>query len=375
MLVLILVTMACRSSHGDPLVLRSRSRQDADEDRRRSTTSVLRLGVALGLVVVISGVALGLLGPSGFDDAVLVVLVSGTALPLLCLQDHLRWVEFARGTAGRALLNDSLWTVCSIAALLFAALVTPHDVPGWLCLLLWSWSVLPAVVVAVVLGRVPLTLRGGPGWLRPNRTLITSLVSDFGLTQATAQGATLVIAALSGPLAMAFIRKGQVWMGPTAVATMGLLSALQPILVQQAARGHAAAVRLATIAGLVGGGFFLAYGLVVLALPVDVATVVTGSGWPQVRPFVVPLTLQAAAGMLGGCLGLALRTTGLLQRQVRWRWVLGPASVASIAVVTLAGGPEAGTWALALTALITAGAWWFLLATSDRRDDARVLVA
>jgi hypothetical protein len=87
---------------------------------------------------------------------------------------------------------------------------------------------------------------------------------------------------------------------------------------------------------------------------------------------VWPLTVLAAVNLLGGCFGLALRTSGLIARQVRWRMLLAPASVAVVAAMTLVGGALAGMWALAAVAVVTAAAWWALLAAPDVDRSGRV---
>jgi hypothetical protein len=375
MLILILAAMISRSAHGEALILKSGEADPAAAaaDRLRSTTSVVRWCTGLGAAVVAAGLVLGLVGSAGFDSTVLTVIVSGTALPLLCLQEHLRWIEYARGASSRALVNNALWTVFAIGSMGVARIVAGDGIPAHVCLMLWAYSTVPGILYAVVKGRIPVVFGGRPDWFRLNRPLIAPLVLDLTLTQATAQGATLVVAALSTAVDMALIRKGQIWMGPATVATMGLLTALQPILAQRAAaRGSVPAVRLATLVGAVACAAALVYGLAVWLLPADVAGTLVGPGWTESRPFVWPLTVLAAASILGGCLGLAVRTSGLIARQVRWRLLLAPASVVVVAAMTLVGGALAGMWALAAVSVLTAAAWSVLLTAPEPDRRARV---
>jgi O-antigen/teichoic acid export membrane protein len=366
MLVLILATMISRSAHGEVLILKSAESDEAAiaTDRQNSTTSVMQLSTFLGSVTVLGGVLVGLMGGPGFSSAVVTVIVSGTALPLLCLQEHLRWIEYARAANHRALVNNLLWTICSIVALGIVNVAIPGGVPAYVCLFLWAYSTVPGIVYALVRGRMSLRFGGRPEWLRFNRLIAAPLIMDLSLTQATAQGATLIVAALSGAVDMAFIRKGQIWMGPATVATMGLLTALQPVLAQRAAqKGAAAAVRLAFVAGAVAGVTVLVYGVLVVLLPPEIAHLLVGPGWSGSRPFVWPLTVLAAASMVGGCLGLAIRTSGLIRRQVRLRLMLAPVFVVGVAVMTRIDGARAGMWALAAAAVITTVAWSGLLAS------------
>ncbi|MGX5654033.1 hypothetical protein ACWKWC_04605 [Geodermatophilus nigrescens] len=374
MLVLILATMAARSLHGEVLVLRSRSGVVTASDARDSTSSVLVLSGGIGLVVAGVAVAVGL--ASGFGEGVLTVAVAGLALPLLCVQDHLRWIEYARGTSHHALANDVLWTVAAIGGLAVLGAAADGDVSAPVCLAVWAGATVPGILYGLRSSGVALTASGRARWLAPNRGLAAPLFMDFSLTQATAQGATLVIAALAGPLEMAAIRKGQIWLGAAAVATTGLLAALQPLLAQRAAsRGPGPAIRFATVLGLAGSVLLVLYGLAVVLLPDGVARLLVGEGWDSARPFVWPLAVQSAAGLLGGCWGLSLRVTGRLRAQVRWRTVLGPAAVVAVAVATSAGGAVVGAWALAAAAVGTTLVWGLLLAVPGRDGGGHVAVA
>lgn len=378
MLTLILATAVCRCMHGDPLVLRSRLR-DAGAvaaDVQRSTTSVLRLGTGVGLALSCGGLVAGLVGPGGFGDVAVLVVVSGAALPLLCLQDHLRWVEYARGASHLGMVNNAIWTVVSTVALVVARLALGNGVPAAVYLGLWAGSTAPAIAFAAVRGRIPLRPLSPGEWLRPHRSLIGPLVMDYSLTQATAQGAALLVGALSSSLAMAFIRKGQIWMGPMTVVATGILAALQPVLAHRAAdRGDAAAVRLATRVGALASAGPLLYGALVWSLPSGAAAALVGAGWSQSRPFIVPLSVQAAASLMGGCLGLALRTTGRLGRQVRWRLRLAPAVLVLVALVTAVAGPLAAIWTTAAAAVVTTSVWGAIVAVRTPEGSRDVVTA
>ncbi len=366
MLVLILGTMAIRSAHGEVLLLKGRTAgaEVEEADRRRSTSSVFRLSLLLGGGAALAGVLVAV-ASGGPTFLALTVLVSGLVFPVLCLQDHLRWVDYAREASHRALTNTVLWTVTSISLMLVLWWWSEDRVAGYLCVAAWGLGALPSIGYASRRGL--LVVRPRPDWLRANRTPARNVFLDFALTQATSQGATLVIAALTGAVEMGLIRKAQIWLGPATVATLGLLAALQPVLTRLAAgQGRAAVIRMASVAGLALGGVLGVFGIAVLLLPDDVAEFVVGPGWDEASQFVAPLTVSAVMGAVGGCLGLTLRTLGLIGRQVRWRTVLGPTFVAVIAAGTLLSGAETGLWLLAASGAVTSLVWAALLATPAR---------
>lgn len=374
MIVLLLSTVAARSVHGDPLILLSRpddARAMADE-AASSSWSVLRWGATTGAAVVAVAIAGGLLQLWTRDVGVLLV-VCGLALPVLWLQDHYRWVEYARAASHLALINNTIWTVGAIGSVAVASSFSGGSLTAAVALALWVFSAVPSIGFASRRAGAPRRPPAGSasGWIRPRATLIRQLTLDFSLTQATAQGATLLIALLVGTLEISFIRKGQIWMGPLTVMITGLMSALQPVMAARARQtGRQSVVRLAYVVGLGAAALCVLYGAIVLLLPTEAAETLVGPGWTQTRPYLPPLIVLAAASVLGGCLGIALRTTGSLRRQVRWRGSLAPASVLSVAVATAWGGGLVGMWVIAGAGALTTAAWGVLLrlASTDEHD-------
>jgi hypothetical protein len=72
--------------------------------------------------------------------------------------------------------------------------------------------------------------------------------------------------------------------------------------------------------------------------------------------------VQLAAGLAGGCAGVALRSLGAVGRQVRVRWVLAPLSLLTVLGTAAGGGALAASWALAGISVLTAALWALLLA-------------
>jgi O-antigen/teichoic acid export membrane protein len=363
MLVLILGTTASRSIHGDPLILRSRDKSDRpDRAAASSTTSVLQLSGAVGATFLAASCLIVLACRQWSWQTFLVLLVAASAFPLLCLQDHLRWVEYARGASYRSLINNAAWTVVSIAGLLAITALHPGGIPAYAALMAWGFGVMPAIVIAMWIGRSRLAPTWRSTWLRDNKPVARPLFLDFALTQATAQGATLIVASLSSTEAMALIRKTQIWLGPATVITTGILAALQPVIAQRARSvGQRQANKLALLSASMATVGFVTYGVFLLSVPTALADAVVGRGWQQARIFILPLILQAAASVSGGCLGLAIRAGGLVAEQVSWRLVLAPLAVVAVAGSTWLWGPAAGVWSIACSSAITASAWLLLL--------------
>ncbi|MFW3172536.1 hypothetical protein [Geodermatophilus sp. CPCC 206100] len=361
LLLLILAVGLSRAAHGDVLVLRAAESPDVRaRDRRDSTTSVLVLGACVGVLTMLCGLALRQSGGDG--DWVAVVVAGGAVLPVVLLQDHYRWIAYAQGRIADSLLNNLCWVATGIAGMLVVLQAQDGPMGAHVGVLVWGLAAVPAVVVGACRAHCP-PRPGRPGrWLSDNRRLAFALVQDFGLLQASAQGALVLLAALTSTTDLAYLRKAQIWMGPVTMVTTGLLSTLQSLLARRHGGKPVDVARLAgTIAAVATVGALL-YGSAVFLLPANWAGLLAGEGWEQARPFVWPLAVQLAGGIAGGCLGIALRVLGEVQRQVRFRYLIAPLSLALVAVAAGVSGALAAVWALAAISVATAVLWLLLLA-------------
>ncbi|MGK5172094.1 hypothetical protein [Geodermatophilus sp. CPCC 205761] len=363
-LVLILLVGVSRSVHGDVLVLTVTA--DPSETRRRargSLSSVARLGLVAGSLGVFAG---ALTVGAGATSWGLALMAGGAVLPVLLLQDHYRWIAYADGRIADSVCNNAAWTTSSIAAMAMVSQLSDAGLGAAPGLLVWGLAAAPGVLVSVARSRCVVPWRLPGGWLSENRGLAGALLQDFGLLQASAQGALILLAALTSAADMALLRKAQIWLGPVTMATTGLLSTLQSMLARGRARGAGArsVARTASVVGAVGTLTAVAFGGLVAVLPSTWAAVLVSVGWSEARWFVWPLAIQLAAGVAGGCAGVALRALGAVREQVRIRWVLAPASLLCVVVSVGHGGALTAAWALAGISVLTAALWAVLLARS-----------
>ncbi|MFE7517056.1 hypothetical protein ACFU8I_38390, partial [Streptomyces sp. NPDC057540] len=102
----------------DPLVVRFSGVPAADWRGAvaRSSGTALGVGTALGAASLLFGLALG--GPVGTAFACL-----GVVLPGLLLQDAWRFAFFAAGAGRKAFVNDMVWAVALVPAMVVAARV------------------------------------------------------------------------------------------------------------------------------------------------------------------------------------------------------------------------------------------------------------
>jgi O-antigen/teichoic acid export membrane protein len=364
MLALIVLTGLSKSTHGDVLVLTSASSSDERRVRRSqdsldSTVAVAMLIAGIGLLV---GLAWELMDDQSFGRASTTVLAGAVVAPFLLVQDHYRWIDYTRGRVELALANNALWTSASFALVAIAYFLWDTDPSPALVLLLWGAGTIPAIVFGRVATGVSVRFRGKAPWVRENRALVGTLIQDYGLLQASSQGALLLLAGLSTPADVGLLRKAQMFLAPVNVAMNGLNSALQPLLVARYARSaHRGVVSLSMPIAAAATVAVLAYGALVLSLPAQAAGLLVGEGWSEARAFLPPLLVHVSAGLVGGCAGLSLRAVGQVTLQVRVRWIIAPLSVLALAVATMSGGAVAGIWALAAAGLLATTIWTVLL--------------
>jgi O-antigen/teichoic acid export membrane protein len=364
MMALIVLAGLFKSAHGDVLVLTSASSSDERKARRsqESLDSAVALSVLMAGIGLLVGLAWALVDGGSFGRASTTILAAAVVAPFLLVQDHYRWIEYTRGRVDLALTNNALWTTTAFALVAIAYVLGSTDPSPALVLLLWGGGTIPAIVFGRMHTGASLRLRRRTTWVRENRALVGTLLQDYGLLQASSQGAVLLLAGLSPPSDIGLLRKAQIFLAPVTVAMNGLNSVLQPLLVARYARsGHRGVVSVSMPIAVAAIAAVAAYGALVLSLPAPAAGMLVGEGWSEARTFLPPLLVHVCAGIVGGCAGLSLRAVGLVTLQVRVRWVIAPLSVLALAVATMSGGAIAGIWALAAAGLLATTIWTGLL--------------
>ncbi|MEU1010284.1 hypothetical protein, partial [Streptomyces sp. NPDC005890] len=274
----------------DPLVVRFSGVPDASWRRAvvRSTGTALGVGAAIGAVCLVVGPALGgRVGPA--------FLCLGVGLPGLLLQDAWRFSFFAVGAGRKAFVNDLVWGVALVPAMVVAARA------GSVAAFVLAWGASAAVAAAY--GCLQSGVRPGVaqarGWLREQRDLgyryLVENVSLSGASQLRAYG----LGAIVGVGAVGAVRGAELLMGPFLAVLMGL----SLVTVPEAARVlRQAPHRLGSFCLLLGGGqaaAALLWGGSLLLMPDRLGELALGDVWPPASQLIVPITLGVAGAGLG----------------------------------------------------------------------------
>lgn len=323
---------------------------------RRAVKSCTGTAALVGLIVGTGVLGVGmLLG----GTARLAFLALGLTLPGLMLQDSWRFAFFALGRGFQAFLNDTIWAVAMLPALLFLRL-TGHANVFWFVL---AWGV--AATVAGAFGslqaRVVPTLPGAAGWLARQRDLGTRYAAEGTVNSGSAQLRTYSLALILGLPTLGALTAASTLMGPLQILIfgMGLVALPEAARILRNSPRHMPWFCAALSLGLALLG--LVWGILLLVALPRVGPWLLKSLSGPVYPLIVPTTLY----FMGMCLSVGAGTW--MHALAAARRSLNAAVYNAIALVgfSIAGaieggvqgsirGAAVGTWVGALLC------WWQL---------------
>ncbi|MFI8385334.1 hypothetical protein [Streptomyces sp. NPDC085540] len=320
----------------------------------------------VGALLLVVGLALA--GATGTA-----FLALGLVLPLVLLQDGLRYCFSALRTPERALATDVLRLVCVVAALA----VQPEGASAGRLVLVWGLSALPALAVGLWLLRP--YVRGSRTDLRPyvrRGHLGQRFVVEFAVGNGSSQLAVLGLGVFATPLAVGALRGATTLFGPLNVLFNSANAFGPPVLGRLG--GKRATVRATAALGLVLAAVGAGWATALYLLPDRLGRELLGDTWAGASALLPATGAQYAVMGLGTCALLTLR-------------VLAPKATLSLQVVfsllsvglLLGGyavwGVAGAAWGLAAgSALKALAAWWRvtrLPATADSRDTEPVPAA
>ncbi|WP_327304454.1 hypothetical protein OG730_13395 [Streptomyces sp. NBC_01298] len=319
---------------------------------------------AVGAVLAL----LGLLLPGATGWAFLAL---GLVLPLVLLQDGLRYCFSALRAPGRALAADALRLACVVSALL----LQPEGAPAGRLVLVWGVSALPALALGLWLLRPSVRGAAGATDLRPylrRGYLGQRFVVEFAVGNGSSQLAVLGLGVFATPLAVGALRGATTLFGPLNVLFNSANSFGPPVVGR--ASGKRGVVRLTALMGGALAVTGAAWGAVLYALPERAGRALLGDTWRAAAALLPATGAQYAVMGLGTCALLTLR-------------VLNPKATLSLQVVfsllsvglLLGGyavwGVAGAAWGLALGSASKAAAGWLRVARLPAPEAAAATTA
>ncbi|MFJ6700085.1 hypothetical protein ACIQM4_29130 [Streptomyces sp. NPDC091272] len=341
----------------DPLVVRFSGVPDASwrTASARSSGTALGVGVGVGAACLAVGLALG--GQVGGAFAAL-----GAVLPGLLLQDAWRFAFFAAGAGRKAFVNDLVWGVALVPAMLLAA--RTGTVAAFV--LAWGASATGAAAYGCFQSGIRPLVSGAREWLRVHRDLgyryLVENVGVSGAAQLRAYGLGLIV----GVGAVGVVRGAELLLGPF----LALLMGLSLVTVAEAARVlRQAPHRLRKFCLLLGGGqaaAALLWGGALLLVPDRLGVLVLGGVWDAASALVVPATLGVAGAGLGVGAAAGLRALAAARRSLRCQLFASACYVGGGLGGAAVGGTAGSAWGVAAATLISSAVWWLQLRSALR---------
>ncbi|WP_367046987.1 hypothetical protein [Streptomyces sp. Je 1-332] len=341
----------------DPLVVRFSGVSDTSWRGAvaRSSGTALGVGAVIGAACLVIGLALG--GQVGPAFAGL-----GLMLPGLLLQDAWRYSFFAAGNGRKAFVNDVVWGVALVPAMVVAARV--GTVTAFV--LAWGASAAVAAVYGCFQSGIRPRLTGGRAWLHEHRDLsYRYLVENVGVSGAS-QLRAYGLGAIVGVGAVGVIRGAELLLGPFLAVLMGLTL----VTVAEAARMlRQAPHRLGRFCLLLGGGQAvgaLLWGSVLLLMPDRLGELVLGDVWSSAAQIIVPVTLGVAGAGLGTGAAAGLRALAAARRSLRCQLFASTFYVSGGLGGAVVAGTVGSAWGVAAAAACSSAVWWLQLRSALR---------
>ena len=364
-LVYVTYAFALTASRGlatDPLLVRFSGTDLATW--RRAVASCTGTATAVGLVSGVCVLAAAAVLHGTASDAFVAL---GLTLPGLLLQDSWRYSFFALGRGARAFMNDMIWAVALIPALVLVR-VTGHNDVFWL-ILAWGASAAVAAAVGPFQARVIPRLSAAWAWLSRHRDLGPRYFAEGTTWSAATQLRAYGIGLILGLAALGYVQAANTLVGPLTVLFLGM----SLVAIPEAARVlRSSPRRLPLFCVLVSGGLAaaaLAWGIVLLiALPRGLGQAVLGPVWRQAYPLVLPQVLFVIGQGIGVGSGTGLHALGAARRSLWSMVVISVVYLVCSLVGAVAGGADGTMRGAAVAAWIGALIGWWQLRTALRES-------
>jgi O-antigen/teichoic acid export membrane protein len=325
----------------------------------RASGTALLLGVLLG---TLSGLIGFLMGPTGSA-----FLGLGLVMPALLLQDAWRFGFFAAGQGHKAFVNDVVWGLTLIPAMMIAS---RHD-SVFAFVLAWGIAAAVAALVGCFQARIVPRPTGVAGWLRRQRDLgLRYMAENLSISSAT-QLRMYGLGAIAGLADVGAVRGAQLLLGPFLALLMGTALVAVPEAARVLRREPAKLPRFCALLGgsqAVAGGLW-GLGLLVL-LPTATGAFLLGEVWGPAAALIVPTTLTIMAACLSDGALVGLRALGAAPRSLRTQLFASTVYVGFGLLGAAVDGASGSAWGVAAATSASACVGWWQLRLGLREHRA-----
>jgi O-antigen/teichoic acid export membrane protein len=359
---------AARGLATDPLLVRFSGAESGPW--RRAASSATGTALAVGVVAGILSIVAGLLLPDPLGP---VFVALGIALPGLAVQDSWRFAFFAAHRGASAFINDLVWTVLLVSALVGLYLLGSTSAAT--CLLAFGATATLAAVLGGVQARtIPRPQQAGK-WLRTHSGLsVRYLLENLSISGAS-QIRAFVLGGVAGLAAVGHVRASEILMGPFYIVLMGI----SQVAVPEASRVfHRDPTRLSWFCLRLGGvqaAGAMMWGLILLLIfPLGPGPFILKDLWLPTSQLIPAITLTVVATSFVTAATAGLRAMGVARRSLRTQLANSALYLIGGTVGAILGGAIGTSWGVTAAQGVAAVLWWHQL-RSALTEHARLGVA
>ena len=192
---------------------------------RRAVAGSSGTAAAVGLAASVCVLAVAAVTPGTAKQAFLAL---GLMLPALLIQDSWRYAFFAAGRGGQAFLNDMVWAMALLPALVLVW-VSGHQNVFWF-LFAWGSAAAVAAVFGLLQTRVLPGLSAAKRWLLRHRDLGFRYFAEGSISSGATQLRTYGVGLILGLAAVGYVQAAYTLMGPLMIMMFGTGAVIVPEL-------------------------------------------------------------------------------------------------------------------------------------------------
>lgn len=301
------------------------------------------------------------------------LLILGVCLPLLSLQDTLRYIAFGRARPGLAVVSDAIWTAATLGVVGVLAALDNASVVSLVAA--WAGTGAIAGVLAFAMMRFPLSVLTDRrqaqrirGWLSEHRNLYPYYVIDTVALLASGPMVLFLLTGISGLAAGGALRAAQLLFNPAVVLVSSVRIWAIPELVRARAHGGRKwrlrsmqlIVLLTVVCAFWSAGVVFAPSEIIHKLLGDSAVMAQNLLWPTA-------VLTVVTGGVATPIFALIRSLGEAIWGLCARLISAAVMLAASAVGAVLSGAYGAAWGLALVMPVVGAIWIYALRRSMGR--------
>jgi len=297
----------------------------------------------------------------------LAFIALGVTLPGLMLQDSWRYAYFALGRGRGAVLNDTIWALTMLPALV--ALRKTGHANVFTFVLAWGAAANVAAAIGPLQTRIIPRPSAAWAWVSRHRDLGPRYLAENTANSGGAQLRTYGVGLILGLAAVGYVTASLTLMGPFMVVLVGI----SLVTVPEAARILRWSPRhlrlFCLLTGAVLGVLALGWGVALMVvLPRGLGRWLLGSIWRPTYPLVLPVAIGIAAACVIVGASAGLRALGASRRSLRAQIVTSALYVIFGLVGAYYRGTLGSVEGVALAMWLGVLMWWWQLLAAMRES-------